>query len=164
MKTAAAAGLIFLLLLGGCSKDPGRIAVEHIKVDFVWDLEHLHCSPEIHLENVPQGTELFRIEFIDATNEWEHGGGNIANEGSPIVPAGAFKTFKGLSSTWGIPDIRLNVVALGKDNRILGKGTVVKNLPTGEIIGSSVAFPFAGRRSSFISPFTWPVPNFVLTT
>jgi hypothetical protein len=66
----------------------------------VWDLKHPQRSPEIHLKNTPKGTKRFHIEFIDATNEWEHGGGSITNDDTGIIRAGTLKEFKGLSSTW----------------------------------------------------------------
>jgi hypothetical protein len=104
---------------------------ENITVDFVWDLKHPQRSPEIHLKNIPKGTQRFHIEFIDATNEWEHGGESIPNDGTGIIRAGALKAFKGLSSTWGTPKIRLSVAAINTDGHLIGKGEVVKSPPDG---------------------------------
>ncbi len=129
MKTVAAVGIIFLLLLCSCSEDSGPESIGNITVDFVWDLEHPQRSPEIHLKNVPKGAKRFHIEFIDATNEWEHGGGSIPNDGTGIIRAGALIAFKGLSSTWATPKIRLKVAAIGTDGQLIGKGEIVKSPP-----------------------------------
>jgi hypothetical protein len=106
-----------------------EVSISKIDVDFVWDLKQPQRSPEIHLKNIPKGTERFHFEFIDATNEWEHGGGSISNDGTAIIKAGALKEFKGLSSTWGIPKIRPTVVAFNGDEQVLGKGTIAKQPP-----------------------------------
>jgi hypothetical protein len=129
MKTVTAVGIIFLLFLCSCSENSGRESIGNITVDFVWDLKHPQRSPEIHLKNTPKGTKRFHIEFIDATNEWEHGGGSITNDDTGIIRAGALKEFKGLSSTWGTPKIRLSVVAFNKDGHLIGKGEIVKRPP-----------------------------------
>ena len=131
MKTAAAAGIIFLLFFCSCSENSGRERIGDMTVDFVWDLKHPQRSPEIHLKNIPKGTERFHIEFFDATNNWEHGGGSITSDDTGIIQAGALKEFKGLSSTWGAPKIRLSVSAFNKDGHLIGKGEIVKQPPDG---------------------------------
>lgn len=130
MKTVTALWIIFLLLLCSCSVDnTEKKSIVKINVDFVWDLKHLQRSPEVHLGNTPKGTDRLRIEFFDATNEWEHGGGNILFDGSGTIQAGALEGFKGLSSMWGIPKIELRVAALNKNGQVIGKGQIIKSPP-----------------------------------
>ncbi len=129
MKTATLVCLLPLLFLCACSKNDAEKSIAKINVDFVWDLKHPQRSPEIHLKNIPKDTKRFHIEFIDATNEWEHGGGNIPNDGTGIIQAGALKGFKGLSSTWGSPKIRLSVAAFNQDGHLIGKGEIEKIPP-----------------------------------
>ncbi|MFO7713599.1 hypothetical protein [Desulfosarcina sp.] len=129
MKTEAAVWIISLLLLCSCSVDNSEKSIEKINVDFVWDLKHPQRSPEVHLGNTPKGTDRLQIEFIDATNEWEHGGGNIPFDGSGTIQAGALKGFKGISSMWGIPKIELTVAALNKNGQVIGKGNIIKSPP-----------------------------------
>lgn len=125
--------LIFILLiLCGCSKDTAVNDPAILDVDFIWDLKHPERSPEIHLKNIPQETARLDIAFFDASNEWEHGGGSIAYVGSGSIAAGALKGFKGLSSTWGIPKIRLSVDAFDSNSRLVAKGVITKSPPNPE--------------------------------
>ncbi len=120
---------VILFLCGGCSGNGPGNDIERIRVDFIWELGHSHRSPEIHLHSVPSGTERLDIQFYDATNEWEHGGGSILYDGSETIPSGALKDFKGLSSVWGRPKIRLTVSAFNSKNGLIGKGTVTQKPP-----------------------------------
>lgn len=131
MKATTTLCAIFLLTLCSCFENSGRESIGKITVDFVWDLKHPQRSPEIHFANIPKGTDRFLIEFIDATNEWEHGGESIQNDGTGIIRAGVLKEFKGLSSTWGTPKIRLSVAAFDKGGHLIGKGEIVKRPPDG---------------------------------
>lgn len=130
MKIAAVAFMYLLLFLSACSQDTGVAGPAKINVDFVWDLKHPERSPEIHLENNPVGVDRLEIEFFDATNEWEHGGGSIAYDGSGIIRAGALPQFKGLSSTWGFPKFRVTVEAFNKNGQLVGRGTITKSPPS----------------------------------
>lgn len=127
MKTASSMVLL-LLLFSGCSNGPTDGA-DGMGVDFVWDTNHPGRSPEIHLNSVPEGTTRLDIRFYDATNEWEHGGGSIPYDGSETIPPGVLKGFKGLSSVWGVPKIRLTVRAFNAKGRQIGKGTVIQKPP-----------------------------------
>ena len=129
MKTITVFGIVFLLFLYSCSEDSGGQNIAKIKVDFVWELKDPQRSPEIHLSNIPTETNFLDFQFFDATNEWEHGGGNVLYNGSSIIPAGILTEFKGVSSTWGVPKIRLIVKAFNKSNRLIGKGTITKSPP-----------------------------------
>ncbi|WP_319407660.1 hypothetical protein [uncultured Desulfosarcina sp.] len=128
MKTITFFGIVFLLFLYSCSEDSGH-NIAKIEVDFVWELEDPQRSPEIHLSNIPNETNFLDFQFFDATNEWEHGGGSVLYNGSSIIPAGTLSEFKGVSSTWGIPKIRLIVKAFNKNNQLIGKGAITKRPP-----------------------------------
>ena len=129
MKTGIVVYIIFLLLFCSCSPDSGGQRIAEITVDFVWDLKKPQRSPEIHLRNIPTETSFLNLYFFDATNEWEHGGGSVIYNGSGIIPAGTVNEFKGISSTWGVPDVRLTVKAFNKNNQLVGKGDVTKSPP-----------------------------------
>lgn len=130
MKLLSAFFVCCLIIHGGCSGE-GTVkdTVNEIDVDFVWDLRNLHRSPEIHLNKIPNDTSRLDFQFFDATNEWEHGGGSVRYDGSSIIPAGELDGFKGVSSTWGVPKVRLIVEAYNSSNRLIGKGTVTKSPP-----------------------------------
>ena len=130
MKIVSALFVCCLIIHGGCSKEnTDKYTVHEIDVDFVWDLNNLQRSPEIHLKNIPSDTSRLDFQFFDATNEWEHGGGSVHYDGSSVIPAGAFNRFKGASSTWGVPKVRLIVEAFNKSDKLVGKGSITKSPP-----------------------------------
>ena len=130
MRIGIAGAILCLFLFYGCSKDNAAEGVTTIGVDFVWDLKHLKRSPEVHLDNVPDGVEHIEVLFFDATaSDFEHGGGSLSYDGSGIIPAGAFNDFKGLTNLWGIPKFKVTVAAFDKSGRLVGKGTITKKPP-----------------------------------
>ncbi len=130
MKIAIAVSILCLFFFCGCSKDYTAEGIAKIDIDFVWDLKHLQRSPEVHLENVPEGVDRLRILFFDDTaSDYEHGGGSLPYDGSGIIHAGAFKDFKGLTNLWGIPRIKVTVEAFNKNGELVGKGRITKKPP-----------------------------------
>ena len=117
--------IMFLFLFYGCSNSN----TEKIGVDFIYDKDHPRLSPEIHLDRVPSGVDYLEIQFMDATNNWEHGGGTIPYQGKDIIRQGAVKDFKGLSSTWGFPKFNVTVNAFDKNGNLIGKGEITKKPP-----------------------------------
>lgn len=101
-----------------------------ISVDYAWDLDHLARSPEIHLENVPEGVDRLTIYFYDVTaNDYSHGGGSIHYDGSGVIKPGAFKDFKGMSNMFGTPKIMVTAEAFNKDGQLVGRGAITKKPP-----------------------------------
>ena len=89
IKIRVSALIIFLVILG-CSEDYSNLP--QISVDFIWLTDQI-CfdkrSPEITLENVPEGTKLFKIKMVDIDNRYGHGGGTFEYDGSNLIPVGA---------------------------------------------------------------------------
>ncbi len=130
MKIAIIVSILCVCVTCGCSKDNTAEDIAKIDIDFVWDLKHLHRSPEVHLENIPEGVDSLRILFFDDTaSDYEHGGGSLPYDGSRIIPAGAFTDFKGLTNLWGIPKIKVTVEAFNKQGELVGKGKITKKPP-----------------------------------
>ena len=130
MKIAIAVSILFMFFCYGCSKDDKTEGTTKIDIDFVWDLNHLARSPEIHMENVPEGIDRLTIYFYDVTaNNYSHGGGSLPYDGSGIIPVNAFKDFKGLTNMFGIPKIKVTVEAFNKNGQLVGKGAITKEPP-----------------------------------
>ena len=130
MKSVRVFFILFFFICGGCTEGPNaEDFVDKIDTDFVWDLNNPNRSPEIHLSKIPNETNRIDLHFFDATNEWEHGGGSVIYDGSSIIPAGALNGFKGISSSWGVPKIRLVVEAFDEESRLIGKGVITKTPP-----------------------------------
>lgn len=93
--------LVLLLLVTfplGCGKKTVREKIDIPKgaavmqIDFSWDgIEACeHHSPEIKVAGIPAGTVKFKVRLEDVNRPaWNHGGGEAANDGSGIIPAGA---------------------------------------------------------------------------
>ena len=129
MKISLVVVFISLFFCESCSRNDETGSIVKLSVDFVYDTNNPERSPEIHLKNVPAGVDHLSIGFDDATNEWEHGGGIIPYDGSGVINAGALKEFKGLTTTWAFPKIRLTVKAFNMSNQLVGKGIIVKSPP-----------------------------------
>ena len=130
MKIVITVSILCLFFLCGCSKDDNADGLAKISIDFVWDLNHLARSPEIHLENVPKGVDRLTIYFYDVSaNDYSHGGGSMHYDGSGSIQSGAFKDFKGLTNMFGIPKIKVTVDAFNKDGQLVGKGATTKIPP-----------------------------------
>ena len=132
MKITPAVFLMFLIFFCGCSKDGSGENTAEIGVDFVWDLKHPNRSPEVHLENVPNGADRIRVLFFRASNEFELGGGSLPYDGSGVIQAGALKRFKGLRVgvvISGYAKTKVTVEAFDKNGQLVGEGTTTKNPP-----------------------------------
>ena len=130
MKIGITVSILCLFLLCGCSKSDTDENIAKIDIDFIWDLNHLARSPEIHLENVPEGVDRLTIYFYDVSaNDYSHGGGSILYDGSGIIQTGAFKDFKGLTNMFGIPKIKVVAEAFNMNGQLVGKGTITKKPP-----------------------------------
>ena len=66
---------------------------------------------------------------MDATNNWEHGGGTLPYKGKDIIHQGAVKDFKGISSVWGFPKFNVTINAFDINGKLIGKGGITKKPP-----------------------------------
>jgi hypothetical protein len=124
--------ILFMFFFCGCSNDDMPDGATTINVDYIWDLDRLSVSPEIHLANVPEGVDRLTIYFYDVTaNNYSHGGGSLSYDGSGIIPAGAFTDFKGMTNMFGTPTIKVTVDAFNKDGQLIGRGAIAKAPPNG---------------------------------
>lgn len=64
IKIAVAITILCMMFLCGCPKEDTGEAIVEIGIDFEWDLEHLNRSPEVRLQNLPQGVDHIMINFF----------------------------------------------------------------------------------------------------
>lgn len=87
-------------LTGGCSLlDSGSDAAtadseqNSMSIDVKYSDNMHRCSrvsPEINVQNIPEGTDTFMVRLIEVdTQERFCGGGNWRNDGSGVIPEGA---------------------------------------------------------------------------
>ena len=123
-------GLVLLLLFGcACGESYPDAAV--LVVDFSWK-QTQNCSdisPELNVQGLPEGTNTIDVDMWDLTNSYHHGGGQVANDGTGVIPAGALKEYQGPCPTYGSPKYEFTVKALDKDGRVLGIGKKMKRFP-----------------------------------
>ena len=85
------------LLAGGCASRELDTTPEGMTLSV--DLREVHrcsrISPEIHLENIPQGTQSYQVRLLEYHTEGEKllGGGSWDEDGSGIIPEGALTQF-----------------------------------------------------------------------
>ena len=133
MKITLAISILCIIFFFGCSKNDRDDGSAEISIDFVYDIEHLNRSPEVHLKNVPAETDNIEINFIcdlllEPNNE--RGGGSLPYDGSGIIPAGTFNPFHVPISHMGtILKLKATVEAFDKDSKLVGKGTVTQKPP-----------------------------------
>lgn len=89
---------ILLLLASACAKknQPVQIKIPRdaakMEVTFSWDgiAACTHDSPEIQVAGIPDTAVELRVRLKDIDlPAWNHGGGNVAVDGSDVIPAGA---------------------------------------------------------------------------
>ena len=125
-----------LILAAGCATTGVKIPKDaaEMTVDFSWEGVEActHDSPEIRVSNIPDGTEELRVKLKDIdVPEWNHGGGNMKNVESGIIPAGALKL--GYNGPCPPPKGRhkyeLSVMAVNADGVIIGFGKARQSFP-----------------------------------
>jgi len=106
MKKIVLAGLFMLgsiIVMFSCHSgtavetEPGETST--MQIDFQWGPENL-CkngySPLIDLRGVPEGTVKFKVRLKDLNEpRYNHGGGEVVNDGSNIIRPGALKSYRG---------------------------------------------------------------------
>ncbi|BBO69058.1 hypothetical protein DSCA_29880 [Desulfosarcina alkanivorans] len=86
-----------LVMAAGCAGNtPDRIIIPKdaatMDVAFSWEgiQACTHVSPEIRVSDIPEGTTTFRVALKDISEPARnHGGGEVAHDGSGLIPAGA---------------------------------------------------------------------------
>lgn len=130
IKIRVTALIIFFVILG-CSEDYSNLP--QISVDFIWMKDQMcfdERSPEITLKNIPNNTKLFKIKMIDIDNNYNHGGGTFAYDGSNLIPVGALKKYKGpCPVSFNPPRYEMRVKAIDENGNVIAFGKKFKKYP-----------------------------------
>ncbi len=138
MKIVIAVSILCLIFLCGCpddntAVDETTVRMTEIGIDYVWDIEDLNRSPEVHLKNVPKGIDHIEINFYCDLLHEPHimrGGGKLPYDGSGKIPAGKINPFSAPMSFMGtILKMRATVKAFDKNGQLVGNGTITKKPP-----------------------------------
>lgn len=101
-------GFCIAVVLISCAQSPGvasepekadSVKAGGMSIDFKWARENL-CergfSPEITVSGIPEGTARFKVRLRDLNmTSYNHGGGEVENDGSGIIRAGDLKDYRG---------------------------------------------------------------------
>ena len=101
-------GFCIVVVMVSCAQSPGvesepekadSVKVGGMSIDFKWGTENL-CnrgySPQITVTGIPEGTVRFKVRLRDLNMmSYNHGGGEVENDGSGIIRAGDLKDYRG---------------------------------------------------------------------
>ena len=136
-KLSAFVVLCVAMLAVGCVASTAQRAdnFQPLTVSFEWDGNAGTLSspnPEIHVANIPDGTAFLEVKMSDAHRPgFNHGGGIVPYTGSPVIPVGALRSYKGPQPP--APEVHsytFTVRALNQDKTILlGEGRATRKYP-----------------------------------
>jgi len=104
-----------------------------LAIDFAWT-EKSRCasvSPPITVRNVPQETRYLKITMSDLDFPlYDHGGGEVAYEGSALIPEGALQAYAGPCPPDAPHSYEFTVQALGADKKqVLAQARATRKFP-----------------------------------
>jgi len=121
--------LVGIVALAGCnSTEPvKKFGIAPLTVDFAWKPSD-RCStisPAIHLRDFPADTSYFDVRLRDRDDsKLMLGGGNVANDGSGVLPEGALKNgYTGPCPASGTHNYYFDVRAIDKSGTAIARGT-----------------------------------------
>ncbi len=140
LSTRYLAALLMLLAVAGCAKSQNEKKIEipkraaKLEVSFSWAgiAPCTHESPEIRVSGIPSATTQFKVRLINLSQPtWNQGGGEAANDGSGVIPAGALTI--GYNGPCPPPDKRqkyeFEVMAVDAAGTIVGFGKARESYP-----------------------------------
>jgi hypothetical protein len=89
-----------------------------------------YTSPEIAVANIPDGTAEFKVKLKDLdVPGYNHGGGNVKNDGSGVIKKGALNRYEGPCPPSGSHIYKFSVRALDANGDELAEAEAEKKFP-----------------------------------
>ncbi len=132
MRKATFIGLGVLLLLAGCATEKVAPNAVTLGVEYSWNgvTNCSNVSPAIKVKGFPNGTKSFSVKLVDLNVPTvNHGGGKIPNDGSGIIPSGAFDDYVGPCLTGSTHRFQFIVRALDEQGTVIGEGKATQPFP-----------------------------------
>ena len=129
--------VIVFILITACACNSTKVAdnASKLVIDFEWTKKSAcsSISPPITVTNIPQETKYLRVMMVDLNYlVYDHGGGEVAYNGSRIIMEGALESYAGPCPPGETHSYQITVQALSADKKlILGHGYAVKKYPGG---------------------------------
>lgn len=111
---------------------PAAVHAADMTVSFKFDKSSKcsRTSPEIKVENIPAGTVAFKVKLRDLDVSWRHGGGEVANDGTGIIPKGALTDgYNGPCPPDGWHTYRFIVKAVNADDDTIAEAEADQRFP-----------------------------------
>lgn len=131
MKKGALIVALCIFAIYGCNSTEVSENASELIVNFEWT-ETSACSsisPAILITNIPQETKFLKAEMVDLDlPTYDHGGGEVAYDGSNTIKEGALKSYAGPCPPPGVEhSYEITVQALSADKKlILGIGKTIR--------------------------------------
>jgi phosphatidylethanolamine-binding protein (PEBP) family uncharacterized protein len=115
----------------GCNSSKVSENASVLNVSFEWTKASAcsNISPPITVKNIPPETKFLKVEMVDLDlKTYDHGGGEVAHDGSNIMSKGALKSYAGPCPPVGVEhSYEITVQALNANKKlILGQGKAVR--------------------------------------
>jgi hypothetical protein len=126
--------VLLALAASACASTGPASNAAKLVVEFSWEKARpcSNESPEIKVFNAPAGTARLRFELVDLDALFSsHGGGVVDYKGTPLVPAGALRDYRGPcpqgGKTTAAVQYELRVSALDTKGAVIGYGTATQS-------------------------------------
>jgi len=129
--------VIVCILIAVCACNSIKVAdnASKLAIDFEWTKKSAcsNISPPITVTNIPQETKYLRVMMVDLDYlVYDHGGGEVAYNGSRIIMEGALESYAGPCPPGETHSYKITVQALSADKKlILGHGYAIRKYPGG---------------------------------
>ena len=132
MKTTSLMVLCVLLLFVGCATEKVAPNAGTMGVEYSWKgiANCSNISPAIKVTGFPKETKSFSVRMSDLNDSMvTHGGGTILNDGSGMIPSGAFDDYRGPCLQGSSHRFQFLVKALDAQGTVIGEGRAVQTFP-----------------------------------
>ena len=126
---------MFKTLVMVCASLIATTAVQAQALNVQWDWKRADkcstTSPQIKVAGIPDGTKLLRVKLVDNdVPTYNHGGGEVPNDGSGVIAEGALKSYNGPCppnfGSFGHA-YTFTVAAVGGDGKVRAVGSASKD-------------------------------------
>jgi phosphatidylethanolamine-binding protein (PEBP) family uncharacterized protein len=121
-----------LLFFIGCATETMAPNAPSLGVEYSWKgiANCSNISPAIKVTGFPKETKSFSVRMVDLNDSMvNHGGGKIVNDGSGMIPSGAFDDYRGPCLQGSVHRFEFVVKALDEKGTVIGEGKAVQSFP-----------------------------------